>query len=500
MSSVVLSFALLAAAPTASAADGGLSVGVFGGALFTPQLDVLGDTLVVSPRIGYWVNDTVALELDASITPIGETQEGANGTFGYFSVLPAVNLVGRVFQDQPVNLILNFGVGPFIKSVDDDGALGLPGGSPDIDFGGISGPGIMVPIGPIALRTEYRWILSIGADSYDNRGASFIYGQWTAGLQYLPTGPRDSDKDGIADEDDACPEKPEDLDEYQDIDGCPDPDNDGDNVADIHETCDNEPEDLDGFEDSDGCPDPDNDGDEILDGADRCPNEPGTQATGGCPDADEDGVADAQDECPAAAGFAEAFGCPDEDDDHVPDYRDDCPDVAAPDGIDARRSDGCSRKAYITSDRIVITEPVSFSTGRAVLRRSASAVLDDVVSVLERVDGITQLQVEGHTDSRGEDDANMELSQRRAEAVVEYLVSKGVSAERLIAKGFGEEKAVADNETAEGRAANERIEFNIVEQSEPEMRRQKQIERTIKREGADEGDSGEGDSGEGDAE
>src|SRR5262249_28443501 len=71
------------------------------------------------------------------------------------------------------------------------------------------------------------------------------------------------------------PNEPEDLDGFQDADGCPDPDNDQDGIPDVIDKCPNEPEDYDGFQDTDGCPDPDNDGDGVPDVIDKCPNEPG---------------------------------------------------------------------------------------------------------------------------------------------------------------------------------------------------------------------------------
>ena len=85
---------------------------------------------------------------------------------------------------------------------------------------------------------------------------------------------RDSDKDGIVDAMDRCPKDPEDLDGFQDEDGCPDIDNDADGRLDVEDRCPNEPEDDDDYQDSDGCPDPDNDNDSILDVADLCPDEP----------------------------------------------------------------------------------------------------------------------------------------------------------------------------------------------------------------------------------
>jgi OmpA-OmpF porin, OOP family len=98
----------------------------------------------------------------------------------------------------------------------------------------------------------------------------------------------DSDKDGITDDKDKCPNEPEDMDGFEDTDGCPDYDNDLDGIYDSQDKCPNEAEDFDGFEDSDGCPDTDNDKDGIPDSLDKCPNNPetvnGYKDDDGCPD------------------------------------------------------------------------------------------------------------------------------------------------------------------------------------------------------------------------
>ncbi len=153
----------------------------------------------------------------------------------------------------------------------------------------------------------------------------------------LELGARDSDEDGIADDDDQCPDQAEDQDGFQDQDGCPDPDNDQDNVLDGDDQCPDKPEDADQYEDEDGCPDPDNDQDGILDTDDQCPNEAedqdGFEDEDGCPDLDhdQDGILDADDQCPnepeTKNGFQDEDGCPepDRDEDGVPDEIDKCP-------------------------------------------------------------------------------------------------------------------------------------------------------------------------------
>ncbi len=131
-------------------------------------------------------------------------------------------------------------------------------------------------------------------------------------------GDRDADGDGVPDDLDQCPDGREDMDGWNDLDGCPDPDNDGDGILDAQDGCPNLPEDFDGFQDDDGCPDLDNDGDGIRDGRDRCPDQPedidGFEDQDGCPDLDNDGdgVPDIRDQCPFTPKGVpvDAHGCP----------------------------------------------------------------------------------------------------------------------------------------------------------------------------------------------
>lgn len=175
-------------------------------------------------------------------------------------------------------------------------------------------------------------------------GAGLVYGVGVpiarvfVGGSFTPTPERDTDGDGLADSRDGCPTEAEDLDGFQDEDGCPDGDNDEDGIADAQDGCPDEAEDIDGFQDEDGCPDEDNDGDGIRDGYDSCPNEPedmdGDRDTDGCPDVDtdRDGISDDADACPNEPedfdGLQDEDGCPeaDADGDGVPDEVDACPE------------------------------------------------------------------------------------------------------------------------------------------------------------------------------
>jgi outer membrane protein OmpA-like peptidoglycan-associated protein len=280
----------------------------------------------------------------------------------------------------------------------------------------------------------------------------------------------DLDHDGIPDDRDHCPERPEDRDNFQDGDGCPDLDNDKDGIADATDRCVNEAEDLDGIEDDNGCPDPDNDQDGIIDSADQCPNAPedrdGFQDSDGCPDLDndKDGLLDLRDQCPSepedSDGFADEDGCPDFDNDKdgVIDTEDGCPTVPGP-----AETRGCPSAVRIDKAQIRILERIEFQTKRAEVRPESLGILDQVRAAFEANPQIKRVRIEGHTDARGPTLSNARLSQRRAEAVMRYLVREGIDPNRLEAKGWGEERPLVKNDTAANMQANRRVEFHIVD-------------------------------------
>lgn len=280
---------------------------------------------------------------------------------------------------------------------------------------------------------------------------------------------QDTDGDGIFNDVDRCPTSPEDKDNFEDRDGCPDVDNDNDGIEDDRDQCPMEPEDKDGFEDENGCPEPDNDGDGIADADDQCPMEPedkdGFEDEDGCPEADndKDGVADAQDECPLVAGVPAHNGCPipDRDGDGVPDARDNCPDEAGP-----PENQGCqaAQQVVITEERLEILDKVYFKTNRATIQRRSFTLLENIAQVIVAHPEITKLRVEGHTDSRGPARRNLKLAQARADAVKAYLVQAGVEESRLEAEGFGEDRpVVADATSDDHHSQNRRVEFRIVQ-------------------------------------
>ncbi|HNS17014.1 MAG TPA: OmpA family protein [Bacteroidales bacterium] len=285
---------------------------------------------------------------------------------------------------------------------------------------------------------------------------------------------RDKDKDGVPDKFDLCPNTPLGISVTED--GCP-VDADKDGIPDYLDKCVT----VAGIETFNGCPDTDGDG--IQDSEDDCPSVKGTAAFRGCPDTDGDGIKDADDKCPTVKGIALFEGCPDTDGDGIADADDQCPNDKGPkelkgcpdtdgDGI-VDIDDKCPTVAGIVENKgcpAVKEETqkvfdqalrgINFETAKDVIKVSSYPILDNVVNIMQE-NPEYNLEINGHTDSQGDDASNMDLSQRRANAVKKYLTDKGISATRMVAKGFGETLPVESNDTAAGRAQNRRVEFKV---------------------------------------
>jgi OOP family OmpA-OmpF porin len=195
----------------------------------------------------------------------------------------------------------------------------------------------------------------------------------------------------------------------------------------------------------------DSDGDSVVDEMDKCPNTPRgiTVDARGCPpDSDGDGVPDYLDRCPGTPpGVAvDNSGCPfDSDGDGVADYLDQCPNT--PKGATVNEAGCWSLQATTLYD-----------SNSSYLRAAAYPLLDEVAIILEKNPEM-EVEVQGHTDNTGSAKYNQWLSEKRAQRVKDYLVSKGIDPSRVAAEGYGLTQPVASNATAEGRTQNRRVEL-----------------------------------------
>ena len=290
-----------------------------------------------------------------------------------------------------------------------------------------------------------NWIVN-ASTSYrsSSEKGSYNHLQHVVGFSYV-FGAGDTDKDGVSDKKDVCPEVPG----LKEFEGCPD--TDGDGIPDNKDSC---PEEA-GPAELNGCPDSDGDG--IADKDDACPDAAGSAEMNGCPDSDGDGIADNLDKCPQEAGEAANDGCPedDRDGDGVPDKDDVCPDEAG----DAANN-GCPElpEKLITFMKGE-NSTLFFVVNSAVVTDESSAklkILTDLLGTYTKVNVV----IEGHASSDGSTAYNQTLSEKRANSVKEALMAMGVDASRLETIGYGETKPTEDNSTAAGRTANRRVQFD----------------------------------------
>lgn len=414
----------------------------------------IGVSFVPMPRLG--------LVLELAKMSKGAGVENADGT--YYGTLDHEYLGGAAIAD--IRILTSGMIIPYVQVGVELGYLletfrrrpmqdpqELTEGITKLDVGVIGGVGVGVRF---AQRHEITLDgrLDIGLRSIDdsgnneelNRALLFVLGYryWVLPRRGgKPVKAVDMDQDGVPDARDKCVDQAEDIDKFQDDDGCPDADNDSDEILDADDKCPLEAEDGDEFQDADGCPDPDNDGDGVDDEHDRCQDEMedknGYRDDDGCADAndddDEDGVLDVGDKCLDKAGYWTADGCP-----------------RAYQSIAVQKAGivfvGDARVGFVMKRR----------KATDTLDPAAHAVLDEVAQALVDHPTITRLDIGVHTARGGK--ANVKLSQKQAEAVRAYLVAKGVDEARLVATGHGNKKPLVEPDTGK-RKAIDRVEITI---------------------------------------
>jgi OmpA family/Thrombospondin type 3 repeat len=338
------------------------------------------------------------------------------------------------------------------------------------------------------------------------------------GVKWVPS-LKDTDNDGIPDEEDKCPLIKEDLDGFEDGDGCPELDNDKDGIIDTKDKCPNKAEDLDSFEDEDGCPELDNDKDGIIDTKDNCPNAKGTKANKGCPanmiDSDDDGVSDAKDKCPKTPGAKSLEGCPadkyDSDKDGIMDDKDKCPKEkgtaktngcpawmfdtdkdGVPDDIDicpgeketingVKDFDGCKDrgKTWYKFTQVKIMGIKRYGLKYKFPSRKfewfdgknghGSKLTADGIKALGqaalfmKTTAFPKYDIMIFTDKLISSKEAMKVTQAQALAIKKYLISKRVSAKKLNVQAMGNELPVYKGSTKRKQKRNRRILFIIPE-------------------------------------
>ncbi|MCB9565869.1 MAG: OmpA family protein [Myxococcales bacterium] len=436
-----------------------MEVGIFGGVLLPSQQHELYDpnnTYLrykrIAPDIGlrfaFYPLRVFGLEVEGAVMPTKTETDGGAVLYG---------IRGHAIAQIP------WRIAPF--ALIGIGALGSSSGElgSDIDPALHYGGGVKFFINNLlAIRLDVRDNVSAAHQIENGRtnhveillGLSATLGR----KKEAPKKLIDSDGDGLYDPGQGVPKKDEDK-------------------------CPNEP----GPRSNQGCPLVDSDGDGLWDpgqGApaeeeDKCPNEPGPKETQGCPliDSDGDGFydpgqglpADQEDKCPNEPGPKETQGCPikDTDGDGLPDPGqgitpdDKCPTEPETDN-NYQDEDGCPDEVPKAVTKFTgAIRGINFDVDKDTIKKNSTKTLDAAVQVLKDFPDV-RIEISGHTDSDGSADHNRDLSRRRAEAVKQYLVDKGIEGKRIETRGAGPDEPVADNKTARGKAQNRRIEFKLL--------------------------------------
>ncbi len=376
-------------------------------------------------RIGYTFTPMFGAELEAGAIP---TQTGTDDvTFDVWIASLRANAIVNFRTSDPTNKVIPFAtLGAGLLRIIDIGTTDDSLLRKDTDGMGFVGGGVKYVAGNgWGVRGDLRLLLSPSNEDkpITPEGEILIslyrdFGYKAAKKAEPVAKSDDPDKDGIKGASDQCPEEAEDKDDFEDDNGCPDPDNDADGLPDASDTCPKEAEDKDSFKDEDGCPDPDNDEDGVLDAADKCADKPETKN-----------------------GFEDDDGCPDE----VP-----------------------AKLAKFTGT----IQGINFKVNSADLAGGSTKVLDKAIAVLAEFKDV-KVEIQGHTDDqplKGSKNFadNDTLSQARADTVKAYFVKKGIAEDRVVAKGYGATAPLTDPAGLKGgalkkaRAQNRRVEFKLI--------------------------------------
>jgi outer membrane protein OmpA-like peptidoglycan-associated protein len=376
---------------------------------------------------------------------------------GGVRIEPSIGHIGRLSVDANAGAALT---GPFLR------------------FGYNAGAGFEFNVATfLALGPSVRFHHVVATEGDVSGSALFASGGATVTFRAPPVlsrAARDSDQDGVLDGDDLCIEQPAGSAPDPARPGCPLTDRDGDGVTDRDDLCADVPAGARPDPVRRGCPAGDADGDGVLDADDACPSNPqgpyADPARRGCPDGDDDNdrVRNSVDQCrtqhqgmhpdPARAGCP----LPDGDNDNVPDRVDACPTEPGQPHPDRARN-GCPGMVRVEDGQIRTLEPIFFETNSDRILPRSERVLQSLADALLASPEIQRLGVYGHTDDVGDEAANLELSTRRAAAVVQWLVRHHVAAERLESRGFGETRPLVPGQSEQARAVNRRVEFRILQ-------------------------------------
>ncbi len=435
-------------------------------------------------------NPTAGLNISRYITPSFDV--ALNSSFGSYGFYSNGNTIfkGDMFQgnlnlryklNNGYMLSENSRLAPYLFAGAGVASFTGPRINEGMDYPIVGGLGIRLRVSnkiTLNYQATYGYFTSAHYNPQNFSSATgndkFMFHMLGIGLDLGGTTDNDTDKDGIVNSKDKCPNSPAEA--KVDANGCPlDTDNDG--VLDYLDKC----PDLAGLFISNGCPDKDGDG--VLDAVDECPDIRGNAALKGCPDSDEDGIEDRLDKCPTEKGTAATLGCPDTDNDGVADNIDKCYTVAGDpqhsgcpdsdndgvyDDIDLCRNIpgtaanyGCPEiEEKVKQLFQKALQGIRFETGKAIIKPESFPIIDAIAKVMSEHPDY-KLIIGGHTDNVGDDDMNYTLSKDRAAAVSNYLITKGVSPMRVSSDGFGETKPVDTNDSEKGRARNRRVEFKV---------------------------------------